>query len=85
MSEPQSGRTIRRYGDDGPVLVVGRRYAVALADCCVAGTFTATLTEQEIDDGSAHPDDAGLVLSLTFDNGVTLTEWNGATFTEEPG
>jgi hypothetical protein len=49
-----------------PDLTPGTTYHVEIGDCCVAGYFTAELTSRE-DDDDGYPD------TLTFANGVTLT------------
>ena len=56
------------------VFKVGSKYRVVMSDCCVNGSFTATVTEArgfEYDANGNAPDEAD---SVTFDNGVTLTD-----------
>lgn len=51
---------------------VGERYEVALEDCCIEGSFVATVTAVVTDYGPRH--------GLLFDNGVRLTNWSGVRF-----
>lgn len=67
--------------DPDPV-AIGTRYRVRFDDCCVSGAFTATVAELVHDDGSNHPEDAGHLDSIMFDNGVVLTEWLRVEFQE---
>lgn len=73
-----TGRYVTAGGDD---LEIGTRYAARFDDCCVGGSFTATLTEVlTIVDG----DDLAYPVTLVFDNSVRLDEWNGVRFVPAP-
>ena len=80
---------MNRYPDHGldvDDLRPGVVYDVSFDDCCVAGTFVAELLRVErlsVADGTArHEVDDGAAAALVFD-GITLTEWAGATFRED--
>lgn len=53
-------------------LIPGRRYNVAIKDCCVAGSFEAVL-----DAATYYGDDPDDVDITCWSNGVTLTEHMG--------
>jgi hypothetical protein len=50
-----------------PVIEVGKRYFVMLTDCCIVGSFTATVIGYEEN-------------LITFDNGVELNTWDQVRF-----
>lgn len=53
---------------------VGQRYRVTFQDCCVSGSFEATVSRVEADDE--------FVYELAFDNGVVLTNTAAAKLEE---
>lgn len=57
---------------------VGKRYGVKFDDCCVAGSFIATVVELLQEDEEAERYSTG----VRFDNGVTLELINCCKFTE---
>jgi hypothetical protein len=74
------------YAEDA---TVGTRYQVTMGDCCIEGHFTAVLTGKQYEPGPAGPsighiDGTPDLVALTFDNGVTLTDWLQAEFRAAP-
>lgn len=55
---------------------VGTTYKVTLQDCCIEGTFTSELTAKNYVPDLPEPQP--FLESVTFANGVTLTEFSGA-------
>ncbi len=59
-------------------LVEGEVYLMRMYDCCICGEFTSRLTRKKIgyDDGS----DDTAIDSLSFENGVVLSDFTGCSF-----
>jgi hypothetical protein len=58
---------------------IGVTYKVTFDDCCVKGSFTSALTAKNyVPD---PPETEPFLESVTFANGVTLTEWLAVTLT----
>lgn len=61
-------------------LVIGATYEVDISDCCVRGEFTSKLIEaKKYGDNDEMIDTTFLEYGteLKFENGVSLTAWNG--------
>ena len=68
-------------GDSLDRAEIGAAYKVTFDDCCVKGSFTSALTAKNYvpDPPEAEP----FLESVTFANGVTLTEWLNVTITPQ--
>lgn len=82
MPQPSEVRPDAEFG--GRELVVGKRYAVTMEDCCVEGQFVGTYqgVRYTANDPKRHPDVLDFPDKAVFDVGEIGPDWGQWTVTE---